>query len=376
MTSIGKHTVSVIVGGVEIDGWTSYSISTSLLTPSDAFRLTRPFDRDAWSLCRPSAEVSILIDGVALVTGYIDDLEVPSEGDEMTIVGRDKIGQLVQESAPAFSFASMDAISLISKLAAPYFQSISRSNERNRRVVRGRRGRVVDNSPVVLRKRKADTTRVEPGQMRWAVIEKVLEKIGCIAISSGDGKELIVYNPNDEKQEPQFRFFRPRPGSARVAEGNVSIGEKRSVGDYYSRIDVASTGTASADGGAASYVGTAKDNPTTDGGEGLRLLRPKKLVLLRPVRTIEEARDLARRELARRLFGTLMIPAVASMHGQRIKGGRDVTLFAIDTVATVENEMTGTKGLFRIVSCEYSSDRPSAETTRMELVPVEHEVFV
>ena len=375
---MNQHRVTVLVEGREIDGWTSYEIQSSLVTPADAFRLSRPFDDDAWQLCSPDAEVSVLIDGVAVITGYIDDSDLDPDSDDMTIAGRDKIGRLVQESAPAFEFASLTSLQLIEQLAAPWFRTVAGSNARNRKVVRGKRGKIAASSPVVLRTKKTTGARVEPGQTRWAAITKILEQTGNLAISSGDGRELVVFSPRDEQQEPQFRFVRAAR-RRRAEEGNCTMGHRRSVGDLYSRIDVVGSGVGDANRYGVSVSarsGSALDSASAEDGTGDRFRRPKRMLLVEAVRSLQDAEYLARREMARRQMGALVVPVVAPLHGQRIAGGRDVTLFACDTIASVENRLTGLQRNMRVVSCEYTSARSSGESTRMELLPAEQEIFI
>lgn len=376
---IGRHRVSVIVGGQEVDGWMTYTIQTSLLVPSDGFNLTRPFDREAWELCRPDAEISVLVDGVAIITGYIDDVVLPPESDDMTITGRDKIGRLVQESSPAFEFAGLSTVELIKKIASPWFTEVDTENTTNRRIIRGKKGKIAASSPVVFKTKKSTGARIEPGQMRWAAIETILKQTGDLAISSGDGKSLIVFSPTSEQQEAQFRFFRPAPGSRRGGEGNCLMGETRSVGDLYSRIDVVGSGVGDANRygiSVSARTGNARDSELTEDGTGDRFLRPKRLLMTESVRSIKEAQELAAREMARRRAGWLQVPVIAPTHGQQIQGGRDVTLFACDTIATVENEQTGLAMDMRITSCQYTSSRDEGEQTRMDLVPATQELFL
>jgi prophage tail gpP-like protein len=80
--------------------------------------------------------------------------------------------------------------------------------------------------------------------------------------------------------------------------------------------------------------------------------------------------------MSRRRAAWLRVPVIAPMHGQQIQGGRDVTLYACDCIAAVENEQTGLKMNMRIVSCEYTSERSTGEHTRMELIPEDQELFL
>lgn len=381
MSTIGNHRVRVVVEGKQIDGWIEYSITSAMLTAADAFTLTRSFDLEAWNLCRPDAQVKVFIDDTQVLTGYIDDREMPAEEDIFTITGRDGVGRLVQESAYTLEFRGLSVAELIKRLAIPWFTLVTESNERNRKILRGRKGRlaVAGAEPVVLKGKKGAGTRIEPGQTRWAAIVEVAKQTGHLVWSSGDGRELIVGTPN-YNQEPQFFFFRPGPGSLRTAEGNViGLAERHSVGDRYARIDVAGSGAGTLVQYGTSVTqrfGTALNNPDDPDGVGKDFLYPKTLLMLEGVQSIKEAQEHARREMARRDVDALKIQVTAPLHGQRIRGGGNVTLFACDTVARVENEATGLRLSCLIISCTYTSSRKDGERTTMDLVPVGRELFL
>lgn len=375
---IGRHKISVLIDGYEIGGWTTYSIKCSMLVPASQFSLSRTWDSFAWDICRPDSEVVVCVDGVAVITGWIDDRS-DEDVDVLEISGRDKVGRLVQESSPAFVFAGQSPRQLIGKIAAPWFTVAVDDNDRNRRVTRGKKGKIAQAGTVALKRTKKTGARVEPGQTKWAAIEELLKQTGEVAIPSGDGKELIVFRPTDQAQEPQYHFFQPAPGSRRTAEGNCKIRERWSVGDLYSRIDVVGSGVGTANTYGVSVnarSGVAKDFASTVDGDGDKLQRPKKLLLIESVRNIAEAGEFANREMDRRAMGYLRIDVEAPMHGQRVAGGRDVTLFALDTIASVENEKTRTRGPYRIVELDFTTSRADGETTKIALIPEAQEIFL
>lgn len=380
MSEITNHVIRVVIGGKQIDGWTSYSINNSMLTPADSFTMQRPFDREAWDLCEPDQEVRVFVDEVQVLFGFIDDIEHMEDEDSFVINGRDRVGRLLQESAPTIEFRGLSTQELIRKLAFPWFDSVVTDNQRNRRVLRGKKGRVAlaGSEPVVFKAKKNAGTRVEPGQTRWAAIMEITKQTGQIVWSSGDGEELIVGQPN-YNQEPQWFFFRPKPGSKRTAEGNVTkLGEKRSVGDRYSRIDVVGSGSGNAvhyGTAVTSRTGVAKNNPDTTDGDGLDFRYPKRLLMLEGVQSIGEAGEVARREMARRDVDSLRIRVTAPLHGQRINGGQDVTLFACDTLAIVENEATGLRLACLVIGCTFTTSRGDGEQTTLDLIPVGQELF-
>lgn len=367
--TIAKHDVRITIGGKQIGDWTNYRIATSLVKAADAFNLTRPFDRRAWDLCKPDRELRVQVDGVALITGYLDDRKASRDGQTFTIAGRDKVGRLADESIPRVDYLGLGVLELVKKLAFPWFTKVTLSNARNRRVLRGKgKTAPAGNEPVRLDTKGG--SRLEPGQMRWAAIEELLKQVGWIAWSSGDGTELVVGRPNYE-QAVQWRFYRPGSRSPRTADGNVlGLEVDDSVGDRYSQITVVGTGGGTDVNygvGVTQRAGTALEGPEADGTGG-DFERPKHLVIVQDVKSRAEAERYAAHEMARRDAGGHVVRVEAPLHGQRVAGDR-LTLFAPDTLARVEDEITGIRGIYLVHTVELSTSRDHGEVAELELVP-------
>ena len=245
------------------------------------------------------------------------------------------------------------------------------SNARNRNVIRGRgRKAKAAGEPLKLTTGKKIGTRIEPGQTRWQVIETLCAQAGALVWSAGDGTELVVGQPNYD-QEPQFRFFMPAANSTRIDESTVlGMGVRERTADRYSRVIVVGSGTGTDvnyGSRVASRYGEAKDNPNTKEGDGDAFSAPKRLIVQRSVASIAEAQELARREMARRDAHAQGLTVRCAGHGQ-IVAGAFTTIFAPDTIASVEDERTDTKGNYLITACTYRSGR-TGEETLITLVP-------
>lgn len=362
-----QHRLTAIVDGKEVWGFTSYAIDHGILEPADAFTLSIPADEDVWNALRADRPVKLLIDGVPRITGYIDAPACQWKDGTISVRGRSKIGRLVQESAPSVNYTGKTLLGLVADLASPWFSKVVLSNARNRKVMRGKGKKAASTDTVYVDSRVG--RRIEPGQMRWAVIEELCRQAGYICWESGDGKELII-GQLDYLQEVQFRFFHAKPGSRRSS--NVLDGSVRpSTADRYSKIQVFGAGA----GDVANYglptaarAGQAKNNPLTTHGDGKDFSAPKRLVLVdRDVKDRKTAEILAKRQMARRDMSKEPITIVAPLHGQRVQG-REFTLFACDTLAHVEDEVTGTEGVYTIVACSDHGDE-NGETSTLELLP-------
>jgi prophage tail gpP-like protein len=364
-----KHTISVIVAGQELRGATSYSIDQSLTDGLATYNLRVPFSRAAWDLLRPDRLVTILVDETAVVTGYIDDSDGSDDGTAIEIAGRNILGRLSQDCAPGINFAGRSLYDLISELAVDYYEGIGFANTRNRRLARGK-GKKVRAASEPLKITAKVGTRIEPGQTRLAVITSLAEQAGCLVWESGDGNELIVGKPN-YAQEIQYVFFRPAPGSRRAGEATIkSLTPGRSTRDRYSRVICVGSGAGTnANYGAvvASRYGEAKDNPATAGGEGRDFTAPKVLIVQKGVQSSKEAATAAAEEKARRDARGNTLTVVAPGHGQVVAGQRP-TLFALDTLALVQDEVTGARGVYLLEAMNHNSGRGDGEETVLTLV--------
>ncbi len=360
------HRVSVVIGGREIPDWLDYEINSSMLEPADDFRLSRPFDLDAWNLCRPDEEVKVAIDGTIVLDGYIDDRDRSAREGTIEISGRDKSGRLVQASIP--NVTGWDGLQLdeaIRRLAFPYYKTVSFSNARNRSVRRGKGNKAsAGGEPAffrVGRRGELDeehTGRLDPGETCWNVIEQLCSSVNLGCWSSADGREIVVGQPN-YTQAIQYVFRHGRISSVT----NMSLRE--SIRDAYALIEVHGAGTGE---DATSFFGSAKDGPNIDGTGG-RFLRPKRLVLTQSAQASNaQAKRAAEREMKRRNFTARQLTVDAPLHGQ-VVAGTILTLFAPDTLARVIDEDLDMDETWFIYACTYRGSAKGGATTNLQLVP-------
>lgn len=367
-----RHTMTFTCDGRQLEDWISYDLKTSITEPADSFAIELAFERTVWELVRCDRAVRCQIDGVTVIDGFIDERIKNSKEGRIRISGRDKVGRLVQESAPQVNYAGLQVKALFEKLAAPWFTSIEFSNTRNRRVVRGKGHKVRDSGVVFVDGgRKGLGTRIEPGQARFQAMAELAEQMGALIWSAGDGRTLIVGEPNYD-QEIQYRFFQAGPGSARARETNVEdMRIRESVADYYSRIIALGSGAGSDANygiGPSQRAGDARDSKTTPEGVGGMFRYPKRLIIAdrRAFQSAADARKRAELELAKRAARAHVVEIDAPTHGQVVLG-TEPTLFANDCMAWVEDEETGLRAPYLTVSCNYHGDRGS-ESTGIELL--------
>jgi prophage tail gpP-like protein len=374
------HEIALIAGGVPITGWSTYTIAASMTQPACPFSLTIPFSREVWDLTRIDTPVQVSIDGVVILSGWIDDQSVPEGEEVIAISGRDRSGRLVQDCAPGINFSGLGIKDIVRKLVDPWGIAVTFDNTRNRRVIRGHGGKAKGQKKgagftgKVRQFRAGDEslrlnthvgTQIEPGQTRWQVIQTLAAQVGCLAWMSGDGRELIVGAP-DYDQDAQFTFFYPRSSSSRTAEATcIGMGVHNSSGDRYSRVIVVGSGTgtdANYGTSASSRSGEALNNEADPEGVGLDFTAPKRLIVSRAVASQMDARIAAEREMQRRDSAGHRLVVRCAGHGQ-IFAGSTPTLFAPDTLAVCEDERTGSRGIYLVTDCSYQSARTGEETT-------------
>ena len=158
-----RHVVTVVVDHQQIGGWTEYEISSSMIEPADAFSLRRPFDNASWNTCRRDARIRVFIDGAPVLDGFIDTRVKRAREGTLEIIGRDRAGRLVQESAPKINYEGLELSEAVRRLAEPWFTRVTLSDARNRTLRMGKTRRIpAGNEPIIVRRSSNGSGRVQP----------------------------------------------------------------------------------------------------------------------------------------------------------------------------------------------------------------------
>ena len=368
-----EHTITVIANQRQVQGWIDYTISQSMVTPADSFTLRRPFDRDAWFTCEPDTRIKVLVDGTAVVSGIIDSRSKQSADGTMEVSGRDLVGRLVQESAPRESFSGLTMVGLVELLARPWFSKVvlDAARDRSLRRGKGRHHAVSGSEPIILKSLQSQYGKVEPGMLKWQLIQKICSQVGICAWSSGDGNELILAKPN-YKQSPQYVLRHSAVGS-HTDSTCLDLMYSQNLSDCYAHyLCVGSGGSTEEDYGNTYRAGWKHDGPNPN-GTGERFHLPKSLIMTeQAVRNNREATQLAEKEWARRLFRSEVTSVEMPFHGQLAAGSRK-TLFAINTIAQVIDEEIDLDQNMLVYGVRFEGSRDGERTT-LELVPAGTEI--
>lgn len=368
-----KHEISTIVNGQQILGWQSGNIESSMINPADSFVLRIPFDLRAWNTLRRDSRITIKVDGITILDGFIDKRLHKGRAGIIEITGRDRVGRLVDESAPAINFTGLTIVEGVRRLAAGWFDVVTLSDARNRNLRRGKGRRVASGSePVItINVRVPRRGAVHPGETRWHLIHEICSRAGLICYSSSDGKELFIGKPN-YSQSPQYLFRLASPDSpnrttVREMDTVEDDGERYSM---YLCAGVGGQGDTNYGTNVTDKRGRAFDNVFNRfDGTGRDFIFPKRMFL--PERAFEsyaDAQRVAENERARRDYKRHLVSVECDRFGQDLGTG-ELTLFAPDTMARCINEPLETDANFLIVDCSYSFDRDQADRTMMHVIP-------
>lgn len=354
-----RHELTIAIGGKQIGGWIDYSVDVNILAPANAFSMSRRLDAEAWQLCETDAKVTVHIDQVPVMTGYLDATRWSARSGVLSLTGRCKSGRLVQESAPAVEYAGLKLSELVRRLASPWYAGVTLQGARDRQIRRGKGQHApAPKEPLVID--NVSGRRIEPGAMRWQVIEDLVTQAGYLCWGSADGQQLIIAPPNRDQGVQYFLD----PASCLDLDGETSIA------DGYSQLRVLGSGRATdADygPGASDRLGVALDFPGPEGIGG-DFQWPKRLdVVDASVRSSAEAGRKAQLEMRRRNQRRRTIVAECRGHGQAVNGGTP-TMFTPNTLARVRYPVIGLDAIYLVTGCTYAATRES-ETTRLQLVP-------
>lgn len=374
--------ITAIVEGQQVSGWQSGSVESSLITPCDSFVLRMPFSLTAWRILRPDARITFKVDGTSLLDGFIDKRVRQGRAGTIEINGRDRLGRLCDESAPATNYDGLKLLEAVQRLASPWFEpsGVVLSNAKNRRVRRGKGRRVAGGSePVVtFNVRVPRRGQVHPGETRMQLIKEILSRSRLIGYSSSDGKEFIIGQPN-QTQPPQYLFVLGAPGSSTpTTVRDLTITEDS--GDRYSMYMCGGVGGQSNTNygkNVSSNIGIAFDNPFNKiDGTGRDFNHPKRMYLPeRAFDSFHDAQAVAENEKSRRDFKRHQVTVEAADMGQSLATG-DITLFSPDTVARVIDEELELDDNYLVVSCSYNFSRDTGDWTTMHMVPTGTEIII
>jgi len=174
--------IELTVAGKRYGGWQSVEIVRSIEALAGGFTLSLS---EQWAgQPKPwpipdDAECSVLIEGVPVITGFLDSIEPAFDTStrSITVRGRDRAGDLVDCSAQlgAWSFSNVNVLELAKKIAAPYGVPVTLQAS------------LV--STVTVPKKKYS---IDPGDSAAEALGALCKLTGLLAVSDGAGGLVLT----------------------------------------------------------------------------------------------------------------------------------------------------------------------------------------
>jgi prophage tail gpP-like protein len=425
-----QDSAAVHIDGLELDSWQSYSFNSDLFSPCDAFSLQlgvgsskssqlRKNIDELRSKCKPGALTHFYINyrgkSTLQATGIADVREIgndASQGTTFALEGRDLAALLVQSAAPIELYSVGDSLMKVARSAIapwadfPYQLTVNAdaSSARDLRVgavgVRSNKARLLQKRaeslgiPAVAFSKKVmeglDNGTIDPDKLINGFAERTDESIGTIisaaqiyqlkvkeaAVQGGESvwefldrhaKRLgllmrmgpegtLIFQTIDYNQAPKYLLQRQLNG-----RGNniLSGGGRLDTTNVYSRVRV--VGRSKAKDAVRSPFDVTVDDYTAEEFE-----IPYERTLLvhdNSIRSVSEAEKRAYRELGKTRQGAYVLTYMLRGHGT------DGNVFAVDTIASVNDEVEGIKGDYYVVGRTFTRDPQNGARTMLKLVP-------
>lgn len=377
---IYTHEVKIALGSADSWEWVptviSYDCGSDMMEAADSFTLTMPLTRRMWELCKPDNAVNVFIDGTRVYSGYIDKRIrrlSKQDGSTVTIECRDKVGRLIDESAPLLQLSGLGIVDLAKRLAGDLFEIIT-SNATNRALIAGGRSKRTSNEPSIDKGhgKKFKPKKVDPGESAYQILQFFLEEAELMAWSTADGRFLVIGKPN-YNQDALWSVYAASKGSPALQRHNViDLEYVDSIAERYSQIiAVGSKPGTSQDFGPSvvKQLGQAVNGPGPD-GIGKDFQRRKRLIVQDDsVHGLAGATARAKREMAERDSTARRVKVVMAGHGQVSSAGQRPSLFTFDTIASFTDEDLSIAEDWYVTAVRYQGDKEGGQRTVLEMVP-------
>jgi prophage tail gpP-like protein len=319
------ETIQLCLGGQVFEGWKSARVRRSLDGAAGSFDLslseTHP-DRPPARLIQRGAAVTVTVGRDTVITGYIDEREIPLSG-EVSIRGRDRTADLV-DCAPDLDpneWRSTKLEDLARALAGPFGVAV----------------RAIASTGAAFAK-----VALNPGQKAWDLLEERARYRGVVLMTDGLGALLIDAIGGGARAEEIVE-------GRNLLDGSATFTDTERYSEYVVRGQ--SPGSDFLSGAAiAAPEGRARD---------LGVGRFRQLVLV-AASAVDRAQceERAKREASVRAARSETV--TASVQGWRQSNGR---LWAPNEVTRFRSQRFGIDADLLVVSAEYRIDGSSTTTT-------------
>jgi prophage tail gpP-like protein len=415
---------AIEVDGVYLDAWQSYSFDSDLFTPADAFNLTigvgtsssrelqKTIDR-LLELMEPGKRVKLWVASVGKRAlqhvGIIDAAEVQNDGDggtQFSVRGRDLARHLIGSAADPSLYEANDTLISVARRAVAEWgievtadhvagrdlrQARISGDKLSRLKARARRYGVpprlmsekiaasIDKGTIAfddfaqaaqididgvnvadaglsslrIYQLRLRDVRPQSGETVWEYLDRHARRNGLLMSMDPQGR--LVFSGLGYNQAPSYRITR-RINGDRSVNNVISGGRSDDISDVYSRVVVYGRSKGS-DAARSRFKGLAEDDSVLPFTQTLQLHDSS-------IKSVSDAQKRAEYELARSRQGALALEYTVAGHSA------NGLIFATDTVAHVEDQVTGINAPYYVTARTFQRSNQAAPTTRLKLVPL------
>jgi len=351
----------VLQDGTTIGGWTEYRIDSDFLTPTDgwSFSYSHPGAQYDFATVRPDAKVGIRVGGVLQLTGWVDSVRRSSSssgGLQISVSGRDVLKVLCKANVPPdLTIKNKTVLETVEHLVNLYYKdppTVYYGVDENRLVMGLPKGSAKNRTK--QQKKLVDYCQPHPNEGCFEFMSRIIRRFGLWVWATADGG-IVVSGP-DYDQAPSYSIVRRRGGKAIEYPTATYTHDRTSVPSY-----MLVRGKAKAKEWAKGYAfGEVKDSDadTTHYDEPSYVQHDEAV-------DGAEAAAFARQELSRLKQNEKVYECTAVGHHDRVTGN----VFALDTIATVDDEILQVKGDFYVIGRTFNKSVSGGTTTDLRMVP-------
>lgn len=355
----------VVEGGAELQWWDSYSVNSDFMTPSDGWSLSLGGDSywtDIVSLVQPDSKVQIWVDGVQILTGFVDIVRTESSastGVRVNVQGRDMLRPLIKANIhPGFSLKGLTVAQMVEKVVEKYYREPRPTvyyDSAAERTVLGLSGAFTPKDRSAAQKKVIDFCAAHPNEGAFEFLARNLRRFGLWLWATPDGN-LVVSGPTYD-QAPAYDIIR-RKGERGI--GYLSSTYTQDHSTLPSFIEVRGKATAK-EWDKATVRATASDLGVSDVyfNEPLYVQHDQ-------AETQEQAQAFALQELTRLQENSRVYETTSVDHRDQTTGN----IFAINTVASVEDDFCHVRERMWVSSVTFNKSVSSGTTTSLKLLPL------
>lgn len=331
-------------------------------------------DDGAWSELgpkfAPGTDWKLFVDGAAQITGRVEIEELNGSPDEgVTIVATIRSKQTdayVAAADPGVKVVGTTILDFIVALFEPLGFSKNDfvfTTYAVRDLLSGKRGNTDKNPPADLEPIQVPQAKVQPGETIIEAALRHLERHGLIMWDSPDGK-IVIGAPDNES--PISYRFQLKKGEASKANNLLGFKRLRDFSEAPSEVWVYGQ-TWGGDLAKSTVYGVAPNLPMLQIAAETGHFKRKRVMVMNQIRTQEQARSKAMRELSAARFK--QDAWSLRCDGLSYWDGAQQTKWALAAMSEVENDlMGGPQGSYMIVGYRLSGDENTGTSSTIDIV--------